>query len=329
MLTCTGCRLMHYCNTDCQRNDWPRHKDECKRLREVRKAARKGGRATGLSDTEAQRLVLRHLNQGRTDEAEAECRYRISTSSSSTWHNLLGLTRSKKGNTEGAIEAFSSGLIYCQDTKCRAVLLFNLGNQQARLGNRRKAIESFTLAAEADPLYLKNRVKLAHFLVCEENYQGAMEHLRAAIQISPRNAKVHYFLADVLHECKDYSQAVDSYRRAVQLFSQDGSEMEHDTMKFQKKAFAGLGGTLYHQLSQELHLPSRHPETAEYVRERLKKEFESKRCLEKTSELSLANRCPCCTLPSPSGPIAEIDQWIAADKAMYALLLRSKRQHIK
>ncbi|KAK4544584.1 hypothetical protein LTR36_004156 [Oleoguttula mirabilis] len=27
---CTGCRSIQYCSRDCQRNDWPRHKDQCR-----------------------------------------------------------------------------------------------------------------------------------------------------------------------------------------------------------------------------------------------------------------------------------------------------------
>ncbi|KIW62436.1 hypothetical protein PV04_10609 [Phialophora macrospora] len=29
---CARCRARHYCSTDCQRNDWPRHKQECRVL---------------------------------------------------------------------------------------------------------------------------------------------------------------------------------------------------------------------------------------------------------------------------------------------------------
>ncbi|KAJ7171298.1 hypothetical protein C8R46DRAFT_1088130 [Mycena filopes] len=31
MHICKQCKMRHYCGTDCQKADWPRHKDECKR----------------------------------------------------------------------------------------------------------------------------------------------------------------------------------------------------------------------------------------------------------------------------------------------------------
>ncbi len=31
MLTCTGCNRVSYCSADCQRADWPHHKDHCKK----------------------------------------------------------------------------------------------------------------------------------------------------------------------------------------------------------------------------------------------------------------------------------------------------------
>ena len=29
--TCKSCKLVKYCNADCQKNHWPKHKKECKR----------------------------------------------------------------------------------------------------------------------------------------------------------------------------------------------------------------------------------------------------------------------------------------------------------
>jgi MYND finger len=32
---CTGCHLFRYCNSECSAKDWPRHKQECLRIREM------------------------------------------------------------------------------------------------------------------------------------------------------------------------------------------------------------------------------------------------------------------------------------------------------
>ncbi|KAJ7042287.1 hypothetical protein C8F04DRAFT_1077288 [Mycena alexandri] len=40
MHLCKGCDLRFYCGTDCQRPDWPRHKDECRRQAACEEAAK-------------------------------------------------------------------------------------------------------------------------------------------------------------------------------------------------------------------------------------------------------------------------------------------------
>jgi MYND finger len=40
---CSGCELVYYCSTECQRNDWPRHKhdDKCISIKKMRRAVQK------------------------------------------------------------------------------------------------------------------------------------------------------------------------------------------------------------------------------------------------------------------------------------------------
>lgn len=35
LMKCGGCRVVQYCSEDCQRADWPVHKDQCKILRDI------------------------------------------------------------------------------------------------------------------------------------------------------------------------------------------------------------------------------------------------------------------------------------------------------
>ena len=36
LLLCSGCTQMQYCSAECQRSDWPRHKELCEAVREIR-----------------------------------------------------------------------------------------------------------------------------------------------------------------------------------------------------------------------------------------------------------------------------------------------------
>ena len=33
MKKCSGCKLLYYCNRDCQRKDWEKHGDKCKKIK--------------------------------------------------------------------------------------------------------------------------------------------------------------------------------------------------------------------------------------------------------------------------------------------------------
>lgn len=38
---CSRCKIVGYCNRECQRKDWPKHKLECKRYQDIKKDAKK------------------------------------------------------------------------------------------------------------------------------------------------------------------------------------------------------------------------------------------------------------------------------------------------
>lgn len=39
--TCSRCKIVGYCNRECQRKDWPKHKLECKLFKDTKKDVKK------------------------------------------------------------------------------------------------------------------------------------------------------------------------------------------------------------------------------------------------------------------------------------------------
>ena len=37
-MRCSRCKMMYYCNVECQRKHWKKHKKECKRVKEEQKS---------------------------------------------------------------------------------------------------------------------------------------------------------------------------------------------------------------------------------------------------------------------------------------------------
>ena len=147
---CTGCKVVFYCSTKCQKADWKQHKKKCKAFRAEVDAS--GKDKTALSAEGRFRRGTRYLSKGRFKKAEVEYRKAI--------------------------------LIDPED----ACAHHSLGNALAGMGDHDGAIASFQRAISLDPNNADAHFNLGATLYCKGDLNGAIASCQQALSLNPNHA---------------------------------------------------------------------------------------------------------------------------------------------
>ena len=144
---CTGCKVVFYCSTKCQKADWKQHKKKCKAFRAEVDAS--GKDKTALSAEGRFRRGTRYLSKGRFKKAEVEYRKAILIDPNHYFaHCNLGVALKKKGDLDGAITSYKRAISIDPN---HSSAHYNLGAVLAEKGDLDGSITSLKQSISIDP----------------------------------------------------------------------------------------------------------------------------------------------------------------------------------
>jgi Flp pilus assembly protein TadD/serine/threonine protein kinase len=154
-------------------------------------------------------------NQGKVDEAIREYRRTIELDpESAIAHNNLGSALRVKKQFDEAILEFRTAIKI--DPKV-ATIHVNFGLSLHARKQSDKAIHEFRTAIELDPNYPWPHYFLGCVLREKGQWGGAIAELRKALELDPKNTHAHRYLGEALHRQGRFAEAEAAYREAIRL----------------------------------------------------------------------------------------------------------------
>ena len=129
-------------------------------------------------------------------------------------HFNLGLLLAKHGKIDEAAKHFRSAVRIAPDY---AEAHLNLAVGLESLNRPEEALLHFREAVRADPREPRARRRLAIALLRQGNLEQGLVHFHEAVRLQPDSARAHNDLADALARRGDVTEAVVHYRRALEL----------------------------------------------------------------------------------------------------------------
>src|SRR5262249_43277296 len=129
--------------------------------------------------------------------------------------NLGLLLKEVRRDYDGAIREFREAIRFMPaDVR----LHLYLGNALALKGQADEAIAVYRVVIRLDPGHVAARRNLGA-LLCDvkRDYDGAFSEFRAAIDLAPRDATLHYNLGVALAGKGRVDEAIDAYREAIRF----------------------------------------------------------------------------------------------------------------
>ena len=130
---------------------------------------------------------------------------------------VLGAERSNDTNSPSRLKARETLIRAAALENTNIVSLQRLAQGFMFLGESRRAGDTYLKILEAEPDLPGIREALAELYLRQNDPKRAAEQLREIIRDSPTNPQAHYFLAAIAYQEKRFSDALDSYRRALLL----------------------------------------------------------------------------------------------------------------
>ena len=97
---------------------------------------------------------------------------------------------------------------------------YRLAQIDTERGNRQRAADWIRQAIQVYPLDARYHFVLARLLE-QTHVAGSLDAVRTAIELNPTNAEFHNFLGNLLFKRDDFQGAVQAYRRAVEMDPDD------------------------------------------------------------------------------------------------------------
>lgn len=131
------------------------------------------------------------------------------------WYNLGKIQYTLKRYTDAATTFTRS----CECKNDFAPSRYNLGLTQKMLKNENAALAAFRKTEEIDPRHEKAYLEEARILAGRGDYQGAIEAYKNVLKINNVNSSAAMELGSAYYKRKNYSEAEDSYRRAITMLT--------------------------------------------------------------------------------------------------------------
>jgi tetratricopeptide (TPR) repeat protein len=104
---------------------------------------------------------------------------------------------------------------------------FMLGLSASKSGDPAKAEKAFETALTIDPDHLKSLTNLSRVLIDQKRYDGALGKLMHAGDIEPNSNEVYRLMGRAFHGQGKTDDAVNAYRRAIELDDKDAWSMNN------------------------------------------------------------------------------------------------------
>ena len=165
---CTGCKVVFYCSTKCQKAHWKQHKKKCKAFRAEVDAS--GKDKTALSADARWRRGTRYLSKGRFKKAEIEYRKAILINPEMLYAlNSLGNALTAQGDHDGAITSYKRAISIDPNY---ATTHYNMGNALQKKGDLDGAITSYKQALSLNPNHTNAHINLGRVLRTKGDLDG-------------------------------------------------------------------------------------------------------------------------------------------------------------
>ena len=118
----------------------------------------------------------------------------------------------RRGNLEGAMEAYHKVLIY--DPSFNKAH-YQIGVIEAKRGNLSVAIDSYSKAIKIDSTFYQGWFALGLALNKYDDKSGALESFQQAVTIHPGYAKAYSSMGDIYIQNKEYEKAIEVLKTAI------------------------------------------------------------------------------------------------------------------
>jgi tetratricopeptide (TPR) repeat protein len=150
---------------------------------------------------------------GHTEEAVAELQLaREQAPDTAEYRVNLGATFLELNRRDEARELFQSAIEI--DPACAN---FEIGKILASAGDLRGAIKCYKQTLECDPNWIILQTEIAVLLARQKQFDEALVYAARAVQLSPRDADVHYNLGLMYAQQSKFEQAVGPFEDALRL----------------------------------------------------------------------------------------------------------------
>ncbi len=157
---------------------------------------------------------------GNLDQASAAYRQAIELKPDfGVAYYKLGVCEYRAGRLTQSLQSFQT-LLSLKD-QSHAMASYFVGLINSFLGDDEGALEGFSLLREASPQSRIANYYLAQLKIKHGRYGEALELLDELLEITPGLAEVHYLRGVVLEKMHRNAEAVDCFRRTLQLNPRD------------------------------------------------------------------------------------------------------------
>jgi Flp pilus assembly protein TadD len=226
---CSRCKTTWFCNKQCHKKAWPKHKLACRPQITTEEADKQCTVAKATFDQAA--ALLSPVEDIDTSESQqafstAEAAKALLTRSihadpgNIAAHHLLGVAMSKLGDRSGAITAFERAI--ARGGHSNPLTYDHLGTTLKRTGNMERAKSCFKHAIKLMPDQPNFHTHLANLHMDLGETSCAIREFELSVSLDPNDdpfTLVNYGLA--LHGLGDLSGAIAAHRKACQADPRD------------------------------------------------------------------------------------------------------------
>ena len=132
----------------------------------------------------------------------------------------------KLASAKKFLEAISEYKLALQEKPEDELTLFGLAMSQAQAGQNVEAIQSYSAVLKRNPTLWEAEVNLGMLLLGQQSGSEALSHFLNAQNLSPKNFRIHYFIAKTQELLGDLAVAEGTYIKALELAQEDSDRFE-------------------------------------------------------------------------------------------------------